>query len=1361
MVFDQRSKAKKYTPRDGDTLEKIAERERAAGNPVSASEIARFNWGTDDPTVIDEHLRDDLGCYKRGADKHFVISADVRPRRDLLIPQPFAKTGLATEETHVIRVVRRDKPPQQFAACAKVRGICFEFDKSFIRPIVADDLKILNQLARKYPDSKIMIFGHTDKVGTDSYNKALSERRARSVYAFITNDADAWEKLYRDENWGIRAVQAILNDIGAEFDPGPVDGVEGPRTKEAVKRYQEARGLEADGIAGPETRKRLFAEYMTSKHDVELDPDRFMDPKCMGCGEFNPVVVTDKRCEPNRRVTFFFFHKDRLPNLPCKAGNLAPCKKQSAEPLPRHTDSFRCSFYDSLAHYCPQEAGAAELTEPPGIDIEFLDKWFIPGLPEEGGEACRIRYSLMGRREKADKVVLEVYASNYCGAEMQADGTLNFTALAEVKPVYARELEQERAVPGQEHEIADWYGESSAEEGMLKPRAGQQRFINAAFSPYTVMLRYLEKGAADTGARIRLEDFWPQWDLRNGTAVLNADSLKIRWHIENTDRLKVGRLLIIDNGGDVVWERTLDEAELAAGEFAWDGKLLSGAEADPTHMPYRVQLQARTGDEEDSGLALAAMHTEVRLFVHPATHTAVEEDYDPAEDPQSLEIRLAPLVPQESAPTRDRGTIWCQYRLARAGFHPGPVDGSARAEYTLALTEFQRSVPKRRTNPADPYQRLTPDGNENPDTLDALEGLPEQPLRPWFGEAGAARGDLSAEDAEEVLKDKGRELIVWVDDRHAYTHSNDAEIAGHVSYMNDYHGDMSIGDQRADRDAQSIARPWLPLKVGLEVLGRDAGLDGTELPEPCEAARKAVGPVRVDWTFDEIGPDVSVIDSSKYNKNLTRTRRYVEWLLDRLKASYRRKDTPRDVVYTNCPEENGGIRPNTGDLNQYFKRAFGFEERSLQPWRALPDSETESIATVVHDDYGQAEDSLFPHLIGQAGVYFHPSRIAGDGYRVRAQVRFKNCTGYQFPNSEALRRRYPRLPQAHTAAMRLWRKSSIRGYVRWAPAATGHWDSHMTRFREFYAAAHVHFVYEPDPYTAPPGSPTEYSLTDLFDPAKAADVAAFRDIIRNRVTQDYHKNNPNHIRLDAGYAFPWYHLAHFDWPWAAPANTAVGDLYKVFYNQIFNATWRVYRNRLLNEMLRRVEARSGKLRGHFLVEFLSTPRYWVEEYECDRCGNDYWWIETAAGGGSAAGKDCPDCSGHMRRKTPPAVYDPGYNEFPLPAAGMPLAATWLFTNSTEETWVHEVGHHRHLEHAASAPLGGRAAFRTKLHDAEENTHAAWPAGTGALDKGWDRCCIMSYTSETERLYFCGKCILRMRGWKVEGLGQPGGNEHDP
>jgi len=178
------------------------------------------------------------------------------------------------------------------------------------------------------------------------------------------------------------------------------------------------------------------------------------------------------------------------------------------------------------------------------------------------------------------------------------------------------------------------------------------------------------------------------------------------------------------------------------------------------------------------------------------------------------------------------------------------------------------------------------------------------------------------------------------------------------------------------------------------------------------------------------------------------------------------------------------------------------------------------------------------------------------------------------------------------------------------------------------------------------------------------------------------------------------------------------------------------------------------------VEFLSTPRYWVEEYECDSCGNRYWWIETAAAGGSAVGKDCPDCGGDMARQSPPKVRDPGYSTFPLPAVGTPLAATWLFTNSDDATWAHEVGHHRHLEHAASAPIGSRTAERRRLHDTEANSHETWAAGVAPLDRQWDRCCIMSYTSSSEHLYFCGKCILRNRGWKVESLAHPGSGVTD-
>jgi len=56
--------------------------------------------------------------------------------------------------------------------------------------------------------------------------------------------------------FNMREVQRKLAQYG--YDPGPIDGVRGRRTINAVKQFQRDRGLENDGIVGPKTEAALF-----------------------------------------------------------------------------------------------------------------------------------------------------------------------------------------------------------------------------------------------------------------------------------------------------------------------------------------------------------------------------------------------------------------------------------------------------------------------------------------------------------------------------------------------------------------------------------------------------------------------------------------------------------------------------------------------------------------------------------------------------------------------------------------------------------------------------------------------------------------------------------------------------------------------------------------------------------------------------------------------------------------------------------------------------------------------------------------------------------------------------------------------
>jgi peptidoglycan hydrolase-like protein with peptidoglycan-binding domain len=53
----------------------------------------------------------------------------------------------------------------------------------------------------------------------------------------------------------VRRVQQILKSEG--YDPGPINGVLGPQTEEALVQYQQKHGIEATGWLDRETRAKL------------------------------------------------------------------------------------------------------------------------------------------------------------------------------------------------------------------------------------------------------------------------------------------------------------------------------------------------------------------------------------------------------------------------------------------------------------------------------------------------------------------------------------------------------------------------------------------------------------------------------------------------------------------------------------------------------------------------------------------------------------------------------------------------------------------------------------------------------------------------------------------------------------------------------------------------------------------------------------------------------------------------------------------------------------------------------------------------------------------------------------------------
>jgi outer membrane protein OmpA-like peptidoglycan-associated protein len=107
------------------------------------------------------------------------------------------KAQAATE-----RAENLEKQFAEFKAKQTERGfeltlsdVLFEFDKADLKPGATRSLTKLAEFLRENPERKITIEGYTDNVGSDAYNRELSQRRADSVRDFLIQNGTSADRI--------------------------------------------------------------------------------------------------------------------------------------------------------------------------------------------------------------------------------------------------------------------------------------------------------------------------------------------------------------------------------------------------------------------------------------------------------------------------------------------------------------------------------------------------------------------------------------------------------------------------------------------------------------------------------------------------------------------------------------------------------------------------------------------------------------------------------------------------------------------------------------------------------------------------------------------------------------------------------------------------------------------------------------------------------------------------------------------------------------------------------------------------------------------------------------------------------------
>jgi hypothetical protein len=452
----------------------------------------------------------------------------------------------------------------------------------------------------------------------------------------------------------------------------------------------------------------------------------------------------------------------------------------------------------------------------------------------------------------------------------------------------------------------------------------------------------------------------------------------------------------------------------------------------------------------------------------------------------------------------DIKTLWLQYRLNELGYPAGALDDPPHGSPILrALFRYTQSHPDLPHFHA--YETLGPWGWE--DAFEAEFGDIDDVIA-GVKPSGALL--LAALTRRDNPRRGVVETTAALEDR---TQSSRIILDHDLYYINK---DFATPDAHAEYDAQLLNPITLPFVAEARLVSRD----DRDATRPGVAAPAAVGAVPLEWTIFDPPEDASVVPTpTSANVPLrSQARRYLRHVQE---AIARSPDDTRDAQ-DNCPATHGGALPSAyRDMTKYF---------------AAMDKVATSRSPDGRHVFTAASRAIGKSHVGQTGVFFTGSYIAGDNYVVQARLSFDGV-----PNGPAIQSDHTALAglkDSFVAAARwmqgdtidpvvgqsgvltIWRRHHVARELLWGPSTLPpiQWFPIIDSFR----AAHIVLV--------PPRDPP-IQIAALFDNAtRAAIAAALVDGAEAGDTKDEFvaRRGAATVRTDGMYPLPLRTLVDFE-----------------------------------------------------------------------------------------------------------------------------------------------------------------------------------------------------------------------------------------